>query len=349
MTDLHRTVKVDDASYHYYGTSLVQPQIAAIEDLPNDLFKQPVFFGRRDTSGVLGFIIPSQHSITVFHPLEDIHNGKPPVSIHSFASQCWDILDVHFSADAQIPMAFVSLKSHHDDPNSTGTVIEVNWHDFEKDVLGCRDNLFLSHQDEVCMNFGHKQRVKFPPTQLCNNIATLTAVDRSGQVYTYATDRRFSSAMGRDLHPPNEEDEDNQDVAWPVPFLGETVVKKIAAGGLYTAAVSEDGELHIWGQATTDMSGELLAIKNKEETGDEHVRTPDLQIGGQLARVTDVAVGFAYVLIAAEREGRAGIVERAVFAGGNNRHGSTGLGLEMKNMEFVEEFIPVSLHKGLYL
>ncbi|KAF1977751.1 hypothetical protein BU23DRAFT_451641, partial [Bimuria novae-zelandiae CBS 107.79] len=161
-------------------------------------------------------------------------------------------------------------------------------------------------------------------------------------VHTYATDRRFPSALGRDSFCLAEEG----DIAQPIPFLEETIVKKIAAGALYTAAVSEDGELHLWGQATTDMPGELRAVRDREEGGDEYVRTPEMRIDGHIARVIDVAVGFGCVLVAAECEGQNGSVEREVFAAGNNRRGCLGLGPDMDKADFVDEFLPLSLLNG---
>lgn len=96
------------------------------------------------------------------------------------------------------------------------------------------------------------------------------------------------------------------------------------------------------------MPGELDAIKAKEEAGDEYVRTPELRVGGQVARATDVAVGSSYILVAAECDGGSDNAKPVLFAAGSNRHGSLGLGSIMDKREFVEEFVPVGIHSEMY-
>ena len=85
-----------------------------------------------------------------------------------------------------------------------------------------------------------------------------------------------------------------------------------------------------------------------DEDADDYVRPQDLRIDGEPAKATDVAVGAAYILVAAEREERPdslyqdGGVGRAVLAVGNNLKGSLGLGEDMDEEEFVKVYTEVS-------
>jgi alpha-tubulin suppressor-like RCC1 family protein len=112
----------------------------------------------------------------------------------------------------------------------------------------------------------------------------------------------------------------------------------VAAGGLYTAALADDGELYVWGQAMAGTPGELHCLATRGDDEDEYVKTVEL---GEGARVVDVGVGNAHVLVAVE----AG-ESRAVWAAGDNQYGALGLGPEMEGREFVEEFTAVEALNG---
>lgn len=249
----------------------------------------------------------------------------------------WDILDIHFTAgDA----AFVTVQPRTvANTQSGGFIIQVPSLSYLENNVLMRLTEFSHAKGLELLVESCSQRicVPFPPSQACSNLCTLTVVDCHGKVHTLAEDRRFHSVLGRDSHPRHT----GENLAHPIPFLEETSITKIAAGGLYTAAISADGELHVWGQAMSDVDGELRSIQDCEEGGDEHVRTLELRINDEIANAVDVAVGSAHVLVATEYERADGKVKRAVFAAGNSRHGALGLGESAIGDGFVEDFTSV--------
>ncbi|OAG06966.1 uncharacterized protein CC84DRAFT_1163244 [Paraphaeosphaeria sporulosa] len=299
-------------TYRYTGTSLLPAQITAITTLPASLAQTPVFFGRPDTSGVLGFITPSRSTLTIFSTPHEIAQGAPPTQTTSFASSPRLILAIHFTAsDAVI------VHSAHRATNQI-TVVEL-------------PSLQHVHDFIANPNAEYITRTDFPLVQVTTNIATLTAVSQFGTTHTLATDRRFARAAGRDPDSSTE-------TAQPVPFLEQTWITRVAAGGLYTAALAEDGELFLWGQAMAGTPGELRCLANKSDDDDEYVRTVDL---GEGASVVDLAVGAGHVLVAVERG-----ESREVWAAGDNRNHALGLGMEMKGRDFVNEFVAIEGLKG---
>lgn len=180
------------------------------------------------------------------------------------------------------------------------------------------------------------KRADFAPTSCATNSTILTAVSPEGKVHTLAIDRRFPRAAGRDT---SLDVDVGAGIAQAVPFLEETVITKVAAGGLYTAAFSDDGELYLWGQAEAGMRGELRCLQRASEDDDDYVRTVDM---GADARVVDVSIGNAHVLVAVEVGGTC-----RMFAAGDNSCGALGIGEETEDREFVEEFVPVEALDGM--
>lgn len=213
--------------------------------------------------------------------------------------------------------------------------------------------------------------------QLISNATTSTALTTDGQVYTWTTDRRYPRCLGREA-----DDENPVYIPCPIPYLSETKIVKVASGGYMTAALSADGELFLWGQASPGTEGELDVLRkwskddlfflepgmdmllppppsdyqpwslenairwakevatmrrdgklpphpddprNKQdrEEQDEFVKCVDLKIQGNTARITDVAIGFGHIIVAAEAESR-GQVLRAVFTAGQGESGQSG-------------------------
>ncbi|KAF2447309.1 RCC1/BLIP-II [Karstenula rhodostoma CBS 690.94] len=305
-----------NTTYHYTGSSLLPSQTATLTTLPTSPTSPPIFFGRPDTAGILGFISRTTHThtLTTFSPPAEIATGAPPTlttclasspcTVHAIAFPAADVALVHLAPQANAPAALVqlplpSLQHLHD---------------------------FLRHPDAEYM-----ARTTFPPTHVTANTATLTAISPRGTVHTVATDRRFARAAGR-------EPDFGTETAQPVPFLEHTTITKVAAGGLYTAALADDGELFVWGQAVAGTPGELRCLADRGDDDDEFVATVEV---GEGARVTEVAVGAAHVLVAAERGG-----SRGVWAAGDNRYGALGLGVDMEASEFVDEFVAVEGLRG---
>lgn len=186
--------------------------------------------------------------------------------------------------------------------------------------------------------------------QLIANSVTFTALSTEGLVYTWATDRRYSQCLGRGSEPLEP---GRPEVPCQLDFLSHTKVVKVASGGYMTAALSDDGELFLWGQACPGIKGELRILINREiedvedrsEDDDEqhyYVKCVEILMQGQPARVVDVAVGSGHVLVAAELETESG-VERAVFAAGQCEYGQLGIG---EKKAFVKDFVEVTALRG---
>lgn len=191
-------------------------------------------------------------------------------------------------------------------------------------------------------NVPGKSLAPFAPIQLVTNATTATALDQRGIVYTYTTDPRYSSCLGR----PNT----GRPIFEPVPFLSETAVNKIASGGYMTAAISKDGELFLWGQANPGSSEELGVLRGPdggfdaaERVGtsilcegiqDDDVKCLSVFIGGEEARAYDVAIGSGHILVAAED----GSGKNVVFCAGRAAEGQLGL---HSTFEFCKEFVQV--------
>jgi hypothetical protein len=184
----------------------------------------------------------------------------------------------------------------------------------------------------------------FSPAQLCTDSTTATALGTDGQVYTATRDPRYSKCLGR-AYTGHAEFE-------PVPYFSETHIRSISSGGYMSAAVSSEGELFLWGQASPG-AGTQLAVLSEEgnqgasrrdmaETGivledeqDEMIKCLTLSIAGEEAFVYDVAIGHGHVLVAAEVCRGGGNTRRAVLGAGLNGKGQLGLS---SKADFVQDF-----------
>jgi alpha-tubulin suppressor-like RCC1 family protein len=184
---------------------------------------------------------------------------------------------------------------------------------------------------------------EFMPTQLVVNATTATALCSSGQVYTCTTDPRYPSALGRPYTGTSTFE--------PVPYLSETRIKKIASGGYMTAAISEDGELFLWGQSNPGTEEELGVLQRldyvadaalEKETlirgdavQDDDVKVLNICIDGRSAIAYDVAIGCGHILVAAEDE----TGEYVVFAAGCGAEGQLGTGRMVEYEKFFTEVV----------
>ncbi|KAF1359901.1 hypothetical protein EJ07DRAFT_117098 [Lizonia empirigonia] len=177
------------------------------------------------------------------------------------------------------------------------------------------------------------------PSQLVVNATTATALDNNCRVHTRTTDPRYPACLGRP-HVGTSTFE-------LVPYLSETRITKIASGGYMSAAISEDGELFLWGLSNPGIEGELGVLATldsrfdaapKKKTGiwsdivqDEDVKCTNIYIDGNDAIAYDVAIGFGHILVAAkDNDG-----QRAVFSAGCGSEGQLGLG---RIIDFLGEF-----------
>ncbi|KAJ4989318.1 hypothetical protein SVAN01_05223 [Stagonosporopsis vannaccii] len=187
----------------------------------------------------------------------------------------------------------------------------------------------------------------FAPTQLVVNATTATALDADGKVYTRTTDPRYPACLGRPYTGTSTFE--------PVPYLSETRIVKLASGGYMTAAISDDGELFLWGQANPGTEGELdvlhkidydLDTENLKGTviwcdaeQDNNVKCLNICINGRDAFACDVAVGFGHILVAAKNDSG----QHVMFAAGCGDEGQLGL---CKISIFMKAFEEVMVFRG---
>ena len=133
-----------------------------------------------------------------------------------------------------------------------------------------------------------------------------------------------------------------------------------------SAAISQDGELYVWGvgvlqepaaglhndgkergQFFAFLSGRKSEKEEAEQDSDEEdefVKVVDVKIEGREARVAHVGIGNAHIVIAAEADGElAGMEERRVFAAGRGECGQLGIG---ECVRFVGNWREVQELKG---
>ncbi|KAF2465844.1 RCC1/BLIP-II [Lindgomyces ingoldianus] len=159
---------------------------------------------------------------------------------------------------------------------------------------------------------------------------TFTALTTEGKVYTWTPDLRFPNCLGRRSHAGQP-----AKYPCPVPYLSHIKITHVRSGGYLTAAVSEDGELFLWGYANPTGNNNFAIFEerihvrnlslpsNPQDYEDDYVKEVPVTINGRKAIVTHVAVGDGHILIAAEaNRGR----ERAVFAMGEGGWGQLGIG-----------------------
>jgi hypothetical protein len=182
-------------------------------------------------------------------------------------------------------------------------------------------------------------------TQLLSNATTTTALSSDGRVYTWTSDPRYPKCLGR-----RPDDDSPSSIPALIPYLSETNITKIASGGYLTAALSDDGELFLWGQTCPGTDGSLKVLvsspssnQEEEDDQDEFIKTVKLGVDGNETRVTEVAIGSGHVLVASESI-VGGKVQRTVWAAGQCENGQLGIGT---TSEFLGEFtsIPELRHK----
>jgi hypothetical protein len=185
------------------------------------------------------------------------------------------------------------------------------------------------------------------PPQHVVNATTTAALDANKHVWTSTSDPRYPKCLGRSY-------DGGFDMS-PLPYLEESCILKVAAGGYMGAAVSSDGELFVWGQACPGAGKELDVLKvtggvEVPATGigvdgeqDEFVKCLDVRIDGQMARVYDVAVGHGHLLVAAELCEMGEETKSVLFAAGDD--GENQLGLET-GADFKESFEEVASLRG---
>lgn len=335
----------------YSGTSLSTSQKEQITTAPGSHITQALanprcrltFFGSTMHDGVRGymtrtdypdstrgddcdnvvciFYTDTEQDAYVFHYEWEAWTIPPPFD--------WSIAEVRICSDNSLILSLkvgINEDDRQDPDEGTGSII------------GCKDMDQLRQYCKGQMDSGSKTLASFPPTQLVVNATTATALDEDGHVHTRTADPRYPACLGRP-HTGTSAFE-------PVPYLSETHVTKIASGGYMSGAISEEGELFLWGQASPGTEGELGVLHRLDyQSGlgqddtmvwadteqDDYVKCLNIRIDGQDAMAYDVAIGFGHVLVAAKNDGG----KHAVFAAGRNSESQLGLG---RAVDFVDEF-----------
>ncbi|KAF2236688.1 RCC1/BLIP-II [Viridothelium virens] len=117
--------------------------------------------------------------------------------------------------------------------------------------------------------------------QLVANALAFTLLMQDGTVYTWG-DPRYGS-LGR-------QQEDGFDIPSRVAALQGSKVKKIAAGGFFTAALIEDGRLFVWGVARPG-GPQVTILTGDEPTIFEHITVT------REDTVADVAIGDSHIVV----------------------------------------------------
>ncbi|KAF2629539.1 hypothetical protein BU25DRAFT_268523 [Macroventuria anomochaeta] len=328
---IYTTTNADNTrSITYTGTSLnttQQQELTSLTSNINQALANPTcqlyFFGNTMYDGVRGYICDGK--ITVFGtPAEEaaLRSQYHDIEFWTFPPP---LAEIRMCSDNSL---FLTSKP---EPYETGSISNVT-------------NLHAVKAHCTCTT-PIDQRASFAPTQLVTNATTTTALSPSGLVYTLTTDPRYPSCLGRPYTGTSSFE--------PVPYLSETRITKIASGGYMTAAISEDGELFLWGQANPGTAEELGVLHRldydsdaamKRETviwgdtvQDENVKCLNIHIDGRDAIAYDVAIGFGHMLVAAKGEDE----EHVVFSAGCGAEGQLGIGRADDFLQESEEVVAV--------
>ena len=310
------------------------------------------FFGSTMHDGVRGYMMRREHG-SVGSMWDDGYDDL--VCIFTTESEKKDGLSIPFESESWTippphPFSLTAIRLCNDSSLlfAVKVGIESDNHDHRIENKGSISTV-KKFQDlrEFCKGHIDGERLaEFAPVQLVVNATTATALDDDGRVHTRTADPRYPACLGR-LHTGTSTFE-------PVTYLSETHIIKIASGGYLTAAISEDGELFLWGQAIPGTEGEFGVLHRLDyESGaalketavwsdtepDEFVKCLNIRIDGKGATAYDVAIGFGHILIAAKNDDGAHIV----FAAGCGSEGQLGMG---RIVNFMEEFEEVVALRG---
>lgn len=322
----------------------------------------PRFFGTAMHDGVRGYVV--NRKVTMYGtPGKKNERADTSCDVASWeipGTTCHPLAEVSMCSDDSLLVVCTSSpgpESGWGESESTSAVESLvkgndEFYDGTKAIASRASsvNLVRSLQDlrEYCSTETPVETVAdFAPTRLVVNATTSTILDEDGRVHTRTTDPRYPACLGRPYTGTSTFE--------PVPYLSETRINKIASGGYMTAAISEDGELFLWGQTSPGTEGELGVLRrpdsdidteNSKDTAiwdepgqDEDVKCLTIRIDGRDAYAYDVAVGFGHVLVAAKNEHG----QRVVFAGGCGENGQLGLG---KTPSFMRDFEEVVTMRG---
>ncbi|KAI4739503.1 RCC1/BLIP-II protein [Aureobasidium sp. EXF-12298] len=169
--------------------------------------------------------------------------------------------------------------------------------------------------------FSHTVPVRV--AQLVANVTGFVCLTQDGNVYTWG-DARHSS-LGRSVA------ETEAKSPGLVESLAGIQIKKIAADGWMTAALSEDGAAYLFGTGTPGTRHSLSCLDGLNSM---EAALVEIEEDGEPLDFLDVAVGDGHVLLLAQ--------DNRVFAAGDNRNGQLGLGQKASSYakDWLEVIIP---------
>lgn len=343
----------DTQTINYIGTSLNASQQEQFTD-PHGYLSAYFntghlsFFGSTMHDGVRGFVLA--HSVGIFDtPAEEATLGVHYVGFGTYnipSASLLPLAEVRICSDGSLLLAC----SNDAALLETESGLFEGMHlprpvDERTPNIGSVANI-QGLKDYCHLSVGTDPVAPFFPKGLLVNATTQIALDKEGKVHTRTADPRYPACLGRP-HTGTSAFE-------PVPYLSETHITKIASGGYMTAAISEDGELFLWGQSNPGTEGELGVLARLDDWSDpameketviwgntmqdEDIKCLNISIDGEDAIAYDVAIGSGHILVAAKND-----EEHVVFAAGCGREGQLGLG---RTADFLEEFEEVVALRG---
>ncbi|KAF9698064.1 hypothetical protein EKO04_003801 [Ascochyta lentis] len=307
----------------YHGTSLNASQQKQLTSLNST--EHLSFFGSPMHDGIRGYVLDNK--ICIFGtPAEKAELGSQYSDVVTLRTPSPLFHEIRICSDGSLLLATEHIP---------GEQVEEDKHKSTAVISSVED---MQRLKDYCNRISDtKCLASFSPIQLVVNATTATALNEHGRVHTRTADPRYPACIGR----PHT----GTSVFEPVPYLSETRVAKIASGGHMTAAISEDGELFLWGQSNPGTHGELgvlhrqdydAALKGKtgvwcDAEQDDYVKCLSITINGNDATAYDVAIGSAHILVAAKNN--EGV--HLVFAAGCGSEGQLGIG---RTVGFLEEF-----------
>lgn len=228
-----------------------------------------------------------------------------------------------FHRKAEVPIQHIAIAGNGEvcicRHMSSGGGSSDEFLEFERSTLSLFTSLadFLSDNDPKA-----SYDLQVTIAQLTANSTAFTALAVNGEVYTWGDPRH--SHLGRtptamvSAYTPS-----------PVTFLGGIPIKKVAAEGWITAAVSRDNDLYVWGgrPGESERIGALPAVGqgSRDEDDEEEVKLVDIDGGTD---IVDAAVGGGHVVVLTA-EGR-------VFTTGRGDNGQLGTGQRCFADDWVE-------------
>ena len=181
-------------------------------------------------------------------------------------------------------------------------------------------------------------------SQLVSGATSFSLLASTGCIYTWG-DSRYVRCLGRPIA-----DLSSASIPTQIPYLSETRVEKIASGSWMSGALSNEGELFIWGQGSPSLNGEIAALRTvrgetDNEDEDEFVKEVCVTIDDLRACVYDFGMGSGHLVVAAGVNDLEKVLKRALFCAGQGESGQLGLGQKLQFLAKLTEVQELSMKR----